>query len=159
MKITYDQEVFYLACMHNDMQIINDYIKRGLSVSYKVSEYGFTPLHIACYYGHEQVVSVLLQNGAWINEKMLYGNTPLHCAIERKHKNVALLLLEKGADPNIPNNRNLIPLHYAAYLGYHDIVKLLMEYGSDTSVICNDSGIVGTPVDIAKNDAIRELMI
>ena len=34
---------------------------------YYFLQYGETPLHIACYYGHESTVLVLLQNGADLN--------------------------------------------------------------------------------------------
>jgi ankyrin repeat protein len=56
-----------------------------------------TPLHDASIYGHENIVSLLLEKSADVNDKSNSGYTPLHCA--RKHQGhediVSLLLLER----------------------------------------------------------------
>jgi hypothetical protein len=41
---------------------------------------GSTPLHCACYYGHAEVVKVLLKKGADLHAKTNYGWTPLYYA-------------------------------------------------------------------------------
>uniref|UniRef100_A0A8C0G4J8 Oxysterol binding protein like 1A n=1 Tax=Chelonoidis abingdonii TaxID=106734 RepID=A0A8C0G4J8_CHEAB len=44
------------------------------------SNLGWTPLHLACYFGHGNVVKDLLKAGAEVNVLNDMGDTPLHRA-------------------------------------------------------------------------------
>lgn len=60
------------------------------------------PLQHACLLGNIEVVKVLLDHGAPVNdadrmENLYTQRASLHCALDAGHSNVALLLLEKGA--------------------------------------------------------------
>lgn len=44
------------------------------------SNQGWTPLHLASYFGHRDVTELLLQHGAGIDELNDAGDTPLHKA-------------------------------------------------------------------------------
>ncbi|KAK6310760.1 hypothetical protein J4Q44_G00188150 [Coregonus suidteri] len=41
---------------------------------------GWIPLHLACYFGHKDVVEVLLKDGADVNLQNNMGDKPLHKA-------------------------------------------------------------------------------
>jgi ankyrin repeat protein len=62
---------------------------------------GWTPLHLAAFFGHLEPARLLLAAGADVGavSKNSLANTPLHAATAGKHGDVALLLLEHGADP------------------------------------------------------------
>ncbi|XP_053252341.1 oxysterol-binding protein-related protein 1 isoform X4 [Podarcis raffonei] len=67
------------------------------------SNLGWTPLHLACYFGHTSVVKDLLKAGAEVNVLNDMGDTPLHRAAFTGRKEVVMLLLEYEADTSIVN--------------------------------------------------------
>ena len=50
--------------------------------------------------GHENVVKLLLDNGANIDTKDKSGATPLWTAAQNEHDNIVKLLIDKGANVN-----------------------------------------------------------
>jgi ankyrin repeat protein len=64
---------------------------------------GWTPLHLASFFGQRDAVRALLDAGAAVNavSRNSLENTPLHAAAAARHTDVAVLLLERGADPSI----------------------------------------------------------
>ncbi|XP_026168984.1 oxysterol-binding protein-related protein 1-like isoform X2 [Mastacembelus armatus] len=70
---------------------------------------GWTPLHLACYFGHSDVVEELLKAGADVNLQNNMGDTPLHSAAYTGRKEIVLLLLRYDACANIINGTAQIP--------------------------------------------------
>ncbi|XP_055739446.1 oxysterol-binding protein-related protein 1-like [Salvelinus fontinalis] len=70
---------------------------------------GWTPLHLACYFGHKDVVEELLKAGADVNLQNSMGDTPLHKAALTGRKEVVLLLLRYDASSTIINGKAQIP--------------------------------------------------
>jgi ankyrin repeat protein len=64
---------------------------------------GWTPLHLASFFGHVEGARLLLESGADVHaiSRNSLKNTPLHAAAAGRHPDVALLLLERGADPQV----------------------------------------------------------
>lgn len=87
----------------NDLAAFKAVVERGLNVNMVVSDrYQITPIHLAAYYGREEVVLYLVESGADINALKTSGiRTALLTAIWKRHESTALLLLKLGADPNI----------------------------------------------------------
>ncbi|XP_051979637.1 oxysterol-binding protein-related protein 1 isoform X2 [Xyrauchen texanus] len=73
------------------------------------SNHGWTPLHLACYFGHKDVVEVLLKTGAEANLPNNVGDTPLHKAAFTGRKEVVMLLLQYDACPSVINGMAQIP--------------------------------------------------
>ncbi|XP_044149396.1 oxysterol-binding protein-related protein 1 isoform X3 [Bufo gargarizans] len=67
------------------------------------SNMGWMPLHLACYFGHREVVEDLLKAGADINVLNDMGDTPLHRAAFTGRKELVMLLLESNADTTVIN--------------------------------------------------------
>lgn len=65
---------------------------------------GYTPLHIACHYGHVNMVRLLIEQGAEVNPVTTAGYTPLHQAAQQGHVLVISLLLKNKANPNAITN-------------------------------------------------------
>ncbi|XP_028299862.1 oxysterol-binding protein-related protein 1 isoform X3 [Gouania willdenowi] len=73
------------------------------------SNLGWTPLHLACYFGHKSVVEELLEAGADVNLPNNIGDTPLHKAAFTGRKEVVMLLLRYDACATVINGTAQIP--------------------------------------------------
>ena len=94
---------------------------------------GSTPLHCACWKGHESVVAVLLKAGADVNAENInehWGTTPLHAAAHANQKKVAELLIAHGADINARNLNDRTPLDETSFHNATAVAKLLRAAGA-----------------------------
>lgn len=92
---------------------------------------GWTPLHLAAFFGHAASVRFLLERKADPNlsSKNVLENTPLHSACAAGHAEVAAILLEGKADPNA-TAKGWTPLQIAASNGNLTIVDELLKAGA-----------------------------
>ena len=65
---------------------------------------GNSPLSAAVYQDRRDVVRLLIERGADVNQGDNAGFTPLHLAVATGHLEAARVLLEGGADPNARSN-------------------------------------------------------
>uniref|UniRef100_A0A8C4ZWM0 Oxysterol-binding protein n=1 Tax=Gadus morhua TaxID=8049 RepID=A0A8C4ZWM0_GADMO len=73
------------------------------------SNLGWTPLHLACYFGHKGVAEELLKSGADANIPNTMGDTPLHKAAFTGRKELVMLLLRFDACATVINGTAQIP--------------------------------------------------
>jgi ankyrin repeat protein len=103
---------------------------------------GFTPLHLAAFFGQTDSVGLLLDRGADIEARSkntrLRAVTPLHSAIAGHRTDVALLLLERGADVNATQPGGWTPLHQAAANGDLALCKVLLKQGAKRRQMSDD---------------------
>jgi ankyrin repeat protein len=88
---------------------------------------GWTPLHLASFFGHLEAARILLDAGAdadAVSQNAL-GNTPLHAATAGKHSPVALLLIERGANGHAVDSGGYTPLQIASQNGLTEVVAVL----------------------------------
>lgn len=69
---------------------------------------GRTPLHIAAFNCHPEMVDLLIEKGANPNALNEGGSTALHVAARMNCFGAAVSLIEAGADPNIKNKKSQI---------------------------------------------------
>jgi ankyrin repeat protein len=114
---------------------------------------GFTPLHLAAFFGRAAVVELLLSLGAPVNEVSRNPSAlrPLHSAVAHRQPQIALeisrALIAAGADVNATYHSGWTALHAAAVHGNLPLVRLLLESGAKAGAK-NDAG--QTPADLAK---------
>ena len=96
------------------------------------SDDGFTALHLACFFGRPDAVSVLLASGADCNALATNGSLlrPLHSAATQGSVAICRMLLDAGADPNATQQSNFTALHAAALRGNVAMAELLVERGA-----------------------------
>ena len=94
-----------------------------------------TPLQVAAYKGYEDVVRLLLDHGANVNQRSVHAST-LDYAVAESRESVVRLLLERGAEITVEaassyyDLRGLASLVLAARTGHVSIMKLVLENGT-----------------------------
>ncbi len=98
---------------------------------------GWTPLHLAAFFGQRAAAERLLAAGADLTaiSRNALHNTPLHAAVAGGHVDVSLLLIESGADVNVSDAGGHTPFHIAAEAGYVPVVKALIARGADAHAV------------------------
>jgi uncharacterized protein len=126
-----------------------------LIVSY--SEDGWTPLHLAAFFGRLDVARLLLRRHADVHlrSRSAEGNTPLHAAVAGKQPPLVDLLLEHGADVDAADSLGWTPLNHTAHEGVASIVESLLRHGADPSIPSDDGG---TPAETAVSEGHPELL-
>jgi ankyrin repeat protein len=116
---------------------------------------GWTPLHLAAFFGYPKIVELLLAHDADViaHSRNPTGNTPLHAALASNHAFVAGLLLGAGGDVNAPDGKGWRPLHIAAANNNLDAMASLVAQGADV-VASNREG--QTALSLAQEKNHRE---
>ena len=111
----------------------------ALISSYSVD--GWTPLHLAAFFGQPSVVELLLARGADVRALSRNGaaNTPLHAATAGRNQDAVRLLLEHGADVNARQEGGWTALHSAAQSGDVEMARLLIAAGAHVHARANNN--------------------
>ena len=123
------------AARHNRIAEFKELIKSGkkMGVLGKLIEekknLGRTPLDIASFYGHIEIVKILLQLNVSVDEAHNKGFTPLMHAAHQGHLDVVMLLLEHNANIQLTTKQGLTVLHIAVVEGHKDVVETLVSSG------------------------------
>jgi len=109
---------------------------------------GWTPLHLAAFFGHLDLTKELLERGAFTESRSTNAmrNTPLHAATAGRQIEVMRLLLERGADARAKQEGGWTALHAAAQNGDREMVELLIAYGADLNERADN---LQCPLDLA----------
>ncbi|UYX55131.1 ankyrin repeat domain-containing protein [Bacillus thuringiensis] len=145
------------AVISGEKEKIVEIINEDRSIVNSYSEDGWTPLHLAAYFGQKEIASFLLEQGAniHIRAKNENENTPLQAAIANKQSELVAFLIEKGSDVNAVQSGGWTGLHEAALLGNEEIIILLLENRANKTIKKNDGK---TAYDIALEKGHEHLL-
>jgi ankyrin repeat protein len=101
---------------------------------------GFTPLHLAAFFGGGAAVRLLLAAGmdADADQENPARVRPLHSAAAARDHDAVRALLEAGADPNCVQQGGFTPLLAAAHQDDAEMAALLLRHGADRSLAADD---------------------
>ena len=99
-------------------------------VSVDATEEGATALPVACREDWEEVVILLLDQGAEANNADNNGWTPLHHSCYKGHSHIAAVLLSRGADIARRTSTGATALMLSCDFGYMDTISVLLGRGA-----------------------------
>lgn len=136
------------ACAAGQLTTVKTWIKSKPRLLNSLSHDGFTPLHLAAFFGHASVTHFLLKQKPDVNAVAANGLKvqPLHSAAAGNHLGVCKMLIEHGAQINTRQEGGFAPLHSAAQNGSIELIKLLLVAGADKGALTDDKK---TPRDFA----------
>jgi ankyrin repeat protein len=134
---------------------LRDAVEGGSASVNAFSQDGWTPLHLAAFFGQTAAAMYLLTRRADVTavSRNETGNTPLHAAVAARQTALAELLLGHGADVNASSGGGWRPLHLAADNGDLQSIGLLLSKGAGVNPLSSDGK---TPLSMAQAKDRRE---
>lgn len=134
----------WAAIRKGDASALKEHLKNPAALTQRHPDFGITPLTWAAIQGQREMALILLDHGAKITDRDRDGGTALHAAAFLGRAEMVELLLQRGMDVNASNNDGDVPLKSASY-----------DFGTVEYI----AGILGTPVDKAKVEQGRALLV
>jgi serine/threonine-protein phosphatase 6 regulatory ankyrin repeat subunit B len=117
------------ACVRGDIKQVKSWIDIGVDVNTNFKDTNGvegTPVYYTANEGHLDIIQLLLQAGANINQMTTdNGYTPLYVTAGKGYVELARILIKAGANINQGNKYGATPLHIAALNKKFEITKLL----------------------------------
>lgn len=120
------------ACVAGEIRRVMDEVRATPALLHAQSSDGWTPLHLAAFFGQLELANALLDAGADVNARSSNAmkNTPLHAAAAGGQLSLVERLLKRGADPNASQEGGWTALHSAAQAGNREMVEVLLANGA-----------------------------
>ncbi|XP_041105489.1 ankyrin repeat domain-containing protein 6-like isoform X2 [Polyodon spathula] len=128
VAVTALSERLLLAAHKGQADNVVQLINKGAKVA--VTKYGRTPLHLAAYKGHIEVVRILLKAGCDLDIQDDSDQTALHRAAVVGNTDVISALLQEGCAVDRQDKAGNTALHLACQNGHSQSCRLLLLGGS-----------------------------
>jgi ankyrin repeat protein len=133
----FNMSVVHVAAARGDVEVLRGVVVRGDAVELsRRDDLHRTPLHLAAYHDHVEVVRVILREGhVDVNAVAMFGVTPLHLSVMRRSLSVAEVLFSAALVDKMARTEELLSvLHMAADVGQDNVVSLLAETLTEAEV-------------------------
>lgn len=121
------------ACAAGVLETVKQIVRERGRLIATHSPDGFTPLALACFFGHPEIAEYLVNQGA--NIDLAATNqmkvAPIHAACAARQLEIVKMLAANGANVNARQQQGFVPLHAAAQNGDHAMARLLLDHGAD----------------------------
>jgi ankyrin repeat protein len=138
------------AAALGDVQRLRAALDADMDAATRLSSDGWTPLHLAGFFGHVDAMQLLLERGANPHARSAnaMANTPLHAVLAGPAGIAGVrMMVDAGADVNARQHGGYTALQSAAQHGAVDIIDLLLDAGADVDAAADDGR---RPVDFAR---------
>ncbi|MCL6245719.1 MULTISPECIES: ankyrin repeat domain-containing protein [Acinetobacter] len=128
-QMTSQQEliaIFFAAAKTGNEEVINEFLKHGFPVDVRNAS-GFTPLMMATYYGHQNIVTRLLEQGADRCARDNKGNTALMGAMFKLEWAIAKQLRQVDCDANAKKMGQKTAEQFAREFGQEEKYRQLLK--------------------------------
>ncbi|KAI8381130.1 ankyrin repeat-containing domain protein [Radiomyces spectabilis] len=145
------------------LAVSNDFIEaakvflQDASMIDKPNARGLSPLALAISLGHMDLMRVILDHGADVNNRSKL-TTVLHLAVQWNRFEAVQALVERGCNVNVINAMEETPLYVAVQQRKIDLVRYLVEHGADPTYSIHDTS-VNMPLLYAANHGYNEMCI
>ena len=116
-----DETPLMIAALKGETGMVRELIAKGADIN----KPGWTPLHYAATRGHLEIMSLLLDDSAYIDAASPNGTTPLMMAASYGTPAAVKLLLDEGADPTLRNQKGLSAIDFAQRANRPDSAGLI----------------------------------
>ena len=145
------------AAALGNLASLNEALDRDADLISRRSGDGWTPLHLAGFFGRDDCAAYLIDNGAPLDALSTNAtrNTPLHAALAgATNATLVRRLVFAGADVEARGEGGFQPLHLAASRGDQMLCDLLISRGANPNATTDD----GTkPADLARKRGFEEV--
>jgi uncharacterized protein len=146
-------DIFEAAAL-GDVARLNKLLTNDREVVKARSADGFTPLHLACFFGQLNAAEILIQHGADTNAVSPSRIAVIHSAAASRDAALLKLVLRGGANPDLQQQRGYTALHEAAMHNSVERAQALLDAGADPAIKSEDGQ---TAADMAEQNGGREV--
>ncbi|KAL5083008.1 hypothetical protein Trisim1_002258 [Trichoderma cf. simile WF8] len=146
------QTALWMAVIHERIDFCRLLLAHKADPSLALKESDITPLISAVINKSMELVKLLVENGADVNQPLGLDNecTPVYMATINDDIEMVRYLLSHNADPNLARSNGITPLWVAAQQGYSEVARLLVEAKANVHAT-DDSG--WTPLHAISDNA------
>eukprot|EP00002_Diphylleia_rotans_P023561 TRINITY_DN4639_c0_g1_i4.p1 TRINITY_DN4639_c0_g1~~TRINITY_DN4639_c0_g1_i4.p1 ORF type:complete len:570 (+),score=124.11 TRINITY_DN4639_c0_g1_i4:71-1780(+) len=129
--------------------------QRGTASLNALDDQGNAIIHRLAYFGRDEDINALINQGADINQQNIRGDTALHLSVLEGREKTVSLLIGRGAKTEITDKRGCTPLHVAALTGREKVINLLLDAGANPFYRHSNGKL---PSDMAQKKKARDIL-
>ncbi len=125
----------------------------------QIHDCSFGAIHFAAYFGHKEIIDLLIANDAEIDSLTENDDSALMLALQEGYEEIAQAILQTNPDVTIQNKKGISALHLAASQGFATIVQDLIVRGANPKAVgFNSANQEVTPLDLAEDEDVRAML-